>query len=186
MALRCLLRTAHDPGGNRSGYRCAYPVHRPGGEGGGTRVQSGTMHPPKNRLDAEKTRQDASDQIGVVHPALNHIRPIGREYAPKRCEPLEAQPPLRHRQTSQGYPGLTKQRPIFSLARKRDDEMRMAALGRAETKQGRLGAAILKSRDDVQDLNAVAPSPRRSSGPHPSRANRRRLSFRRRNPAPGV
>lgn len=132
VAPRCILRATDNPSRDDTGYESAYPVHCPGRKGGRPRIQSAIVHPPKNRADAAKPRQDASDEVGVIHPALNHVRPIGREHAPERGEPLETQPSLWHRQAGERYFGRAKQRAIFSVTRKRDDKMGMAALGRAQ------------------------------------------------------
>lgn len=122
-------------------------------------MQPGIMHPPKNQLDPGKPRQTAPDQICVVHPALDYVWPIGGEDAPKRPEPAEIQPSLGHRETRQRHSRISKQRSVFPFVRKRDHGMRMGAFGDAEAKQSRLGAAIIKSGDNMQDLNPIAPSP---------------------------
>jgi len=148
------VRHAHDAPGQvarRDGASAPHGPFQPGAAGLEVRVPDA----PENVPDAQPLSRQAAKQVGVVHPALQHVGPLRPQL------PFETNVGARriaqraHAQGGHGDAAGLQAGAQHALARQRDDavpEDRAAPVGFDQAVQKALGSAHVQAHDHVGDV----------------------------------
>lgn len=152
MALRRVLRRAHDRAGQHARQQRAGAQHHAGGAAAALEVGAGIANAPGDGAHARQAGRQAADQVGVVHPGLHRARPGAGDQATQAHEAPQRDAAARHAERMHGDAGGPQPLAIEAVVGQRHHDVLDVLSGEGgQPPQHGFGAALAQAGDHVHD-----------------------------------